>query len=217
MGRMTVTYINLVSDAADNSAGAMVGLGLGLGMYGVFWFLPSMVLGIIAVATRPSQSVVWPRSTRIATAVLALAAFLFPFMLHLRSGSISEDVPSAARSRTGSLHEVRYVVDAGEPEYTIIYPSRANLTYRNETGGSQQTTVTIPWELKMQCAAGFISYISAQKGEEPWDPVPSTAKSGLWHNRAIHVAVYVDGRIVQQAESSAPYGVASASAQVPSK
>ena len=213
---LTVTYINVVSDAAGNSAGAMIGLGLGLGMYGVFWFLPSVVLGIIAVASRPSPSVAWPRSTRIWTAALALTAFLFLQTLHLRPGSSNNDMHSTGHSRSGSLHEVRYLVDAGEPEYTIIYPSKANLTYRNETGGSEQTTVTIPWELKMQCPSGFISYIAAQKGEEPWDHVPRTDKSGLWHNRAIHVAVYVDGHIMQQAKSSSPYGVASASAQVAS-
>ena len=74
---------------------------------------------------------------------------------------------------------VKYLVDAGEPDYTIIYPSKANLTYRNETGGSEQITVPVPWELKMQYPSGFISYIAAQKGEEPWRHVPRSDKSYL--------------------------------------
>jgi hypothetical protein len=109
---------------------------------------------------------------------------------------------------------VRYVVDATQPEFKLIFPSRANLTYRNESGGMEQAAVMVPWELKMKCPSGFMAYNAAQKREEPWDHVPATDKSGLWHNRSIHVAFYVDGRIVQQAESSAAYGVATASGEV---
>jgi hypothetical protein len=211
---LTFAYVALVSDAANNSTGAMVGMGLGLGMYGFFWFLPSVVLGIIAVATRPSPSVSWPRWTTIITVLSALAVFLCPFMLHLSSLRGSDEVDASAQTSAVLLHEVKYVVDAGQPEYTLIYPSKATLTYRNETGGTEQTSVVVPWELKMKCPRGSFLYISAQKGQEPWDHVPRGVK--LWHNKAIHVAVYVDGHILQQAESTAAYGVASASGQVPS-
>jgi hypothetical protein len=211
---LTVRYFTLVSDAASRSDGAALGLGLGLGMYGFFWFLPSMVLGIIAVATKPTPAVPWPRSTRVVTSTVVATILLFPLVGRPTGGTADEERHSSTASSQGRLHEVRYVVDAGEPEFKIIFPSRANLTYRNETGGTEQTSVAVRWELKMQCPAGFIPYIAAQKGEEPWDHVPMTDKSGLWHNKAIHVAVYVDGRLVQQAESSAPYGVASASGEV---
>jgi hypothetical protein len=212
---LTFAYITLVSDAANNSASEMLGMSLGLGMYAFFWFLPSVVLGIIAVATRPSPSVPWPQSTKIITVLSALVFFLCPFMLRLASRGIDDKVGASASSSPDSLHEEKYLVDAGQPEYTLIYPSKASLTYRNETGGTEQSSVVVPWELKMKCPRGSFLYISAQKGEEPWDHVPKGVK--LWHNKAIHVAVYVDGHILQQAESTAAYGVASASGQVLSR
>jgi hypothetical protein len=183
-------------------------------MYGFFWFLPSMVLGIIAVATKPTSAVPWPRSTRMVVSVIVVVILLFPLVGRPTVGTADEGRQSTTATTGRRLHEVRYVVDAGEPEFKIIFPSRANLTFRNESGGTEQATVAVRWELKMQCPAGFIPYIAAQKGEEPWDHVPMTDKSGLWHNRVIHVAVYIDGHLVQQAESSAPYGVASASGEV---
>jgi zinc-ribbon domain len=213
---LTVRYFTLVSDAASRSDGAALGFGLGLGIYGFFWFLPAVVLGIIAIATKPTPAVPWPRSTRIVTATIVAVFLLFPLVSRPILGTAGDERQSSTHSSGRRLHEVRYVVDAGEPEFKIIFPSSANLTYRNETGGTEQATVAVRWELKMQCPAGFIPYIAAQKGEEPWDHVPMTDKSGLWHNRVIHVAVYVDGHVVQEAESSAPYGVASASGEVPS-
>jgi len=57
----------------------MLGVTLGLGMYAFFWFLPSLVLGIVAIATKPSPSVDWPRSTKIATAVLSVLMFIWTF------------------------------------------------------------------------------------------------------------------------------------------
>jgi hypothetical protein len=57
----------------------MLGLTLGLGMYAFFWFLPSLVLAIVAIATKPSPSVNWPKSTKIAIAALSVLAFVWTF------------------------------------------------------------------------------------------------------------------------------------------
>jgi len=209
---LTFAYVRSVSDAVNRSEGATLGFIFGLGLYALAWFLPAVVLSVIAVATRPTTSVPWPRSAKVAAVLASSLLFLGPVCLRLLSETMSAGHGSSRLAPT--LHEVRYEVDAGEPEYTIIFPSKVNLTYHNESGGTEQTTVSIPWKLRMMCVSGSFLYISAQKGEEPWDHVPTQGNSVLWHNRAIRAAIYVDGHLLQQAQSTAAYGIAASSGEV---
>lgn len=78
---LTFSVLGLTSERATQSTGAMIGVAIGLGMYAFFWFLPSLVLGVVAVATRPSPYVGWPRGTKVATTILAVLVFLWPFSI----------------------------------------------------------------------------------------------------------------------------------------
>jgi hypothetical protein len=77
----------------------------------------------------------------------------------------------------------------------------ASLTYQNESGGTDQIVVRLPWtlELKDQKARRF-AYLSAQKKET---------------YSLIHVAIFVDGQLLQQANATGDFGIATASGQVP--
>jgi hypothetical protein len=100
-------------------------------------------------------------------------------------------------------HRVKYVVDGSAI-------SEIDLTYANESGGTEQQTVQIvpsPWEYEMGCQHGCFAYISAQKTE--------TLGSIDVPTGTVRVAIYVDGRLVREAESTSRYGIASASGRVP--
>jgi hypothetical protein len=89
--------------------------------------------------------------------------------------------------------------------HTVLYQvtgsaKSASLTYANESGGTEQQTVAVPWKLEFRRSPGTFVYLSAQKQEE---------------YGTVHVAIYSDGTLLQQAESSEEYGIASASGSVP--
>lgn len=67
-----------VSEHGNISGAGAIGVGLGLGMMAVIWFVPAVVLGLIAIATKPSPHVPWPTVTKVTTAVLTGLAFLGP-------------------------------------------------------------------------------------------------------------------------------------------
>lgn len=79
----------------------------------------------------------------------------------------------------------------------------ANLTYINESGGSEQRDVSLPWSLEMRRREGTPLYLSAQK----------TYESDRF--ASVHVGIYADGAPVQQAESEAAFGIATVSGIVP--
>jgi hypothetical protein len=76
----------------------------------------------------------------------------------------------------------------------------ASLTYQNESGGTEQRDVAVPWKLELTATHGAFLYLAAQK-----------------HNRfgTIRVAILVNGQTLQAAESNAEYGIASVSGSVP--
>lgn len=88
-------------------------------------------------------------------------------------------------------HRVTYVVDGYTP---------ASLTYRNESGGTEQRAVQLPWSLDMpNIPSGSILYLSAQN--------KSTG--------TIKARIYLDSRQLQMAESDAEYGIATVSGSIP--
>jgi hypothetical protein len=88
--------------------------------------------------------------------------------------------------------QVKYVVEGDKHQ-------RADLTYRNESGGTEQRTVYLPWSLEMWRAPGTFVYLSAQ----------NHGGSG------VQTTIFVEGRILQEAESTAEYGIATASGRIP--
>lgn len=86
---------------------------------------------------------------------------------------------------------IRYLVDGSS--------RTASVTFTNESGGTGSLLVTLPWTLRMRRAAGTFLYVAAQKKGS---------------DGTVHAAIYVDGDVIQQAESDTPYGIASASGRV---
>jgi hypothetical protein len=74
------------------------------------------------------------------------------------------------------------------------------LTYQNQSGGTEQRKVSMPWNLEIKARSGAFLYLSAQKQGE---------------RGTIHATIYIDGQVLQQADSDSPYGIASVSGRVP--
>jgi hypothetical protein len=86
-------------------------------------------------------------------------------------------------------------------EYSIGGSAAAvGLTYRNATGGTEQRDVRLPGSLSFNAVAGQFVYISAQNRTNTGD---------------VHVSITVDGRPLQEATSTTPFGIAAASGSVP--
>jgi len=94
---------------------------------------------------------------------------------------------------------------AAEVTYEVTDPydlAMAQLTYRNESGGTEQKTVSLPWTLKLRPKRGTFLYLSAQKSQRSdYDTIQAT--------------IYVDGHAIQTARSNSLYGIASVSGTVP--
>ncbi len=124
---------------------------------------------------------------------MALFAFLFYSYLSRQVNPSSGGTAAPIAQRTPALKHAEYWV------YGNLGGS-ANVTYSNESGGTEQNTVRFPWILEMKVPAGRFLYLSAQKTEE---------------RGTVRAAISVEGKIVQEANSSAAFGIASVSGSVP--
>lgn len=75
----------------------------------------------------------------------------------------------------------------------------ANLTYRNESGGTDQMQADLPWSKTFRALPGSHLYISAQN-----DSDVGTVK----------VEIKVGGTVVQSGQTNAEYGIATASGRL---
>lgn len=88
-------------------------------------------------------------------------------------------------------HQIEYIIEGSA--------GAAGLTYRNAGGGTEQNDVVLPARISFRTVAGAFAYISAQKkGQEG----------------TVRVGIIVDGILMRQSTSSAPYGIATASGRV---
>ncbi|HEY6244541.1 MAG TPA: hypothetical protein VIX17_11365 [Pyrinomonadaceae bacterium] len=71
----------------------------------------------------------------------------------------------------------------------------ASVTYENETGGTEQADVTVPWTKRFVSHGGFL-YLSAQNRSE---------------YGSITVRINIDGQTVKTSTSNGGYTIASAS------
>jgi hypothetical protein len=86
-------------------------------------------------------------------------------------------------------------------EYSIVgSASDVGITARNESGGTEQYEVSLPFNHTFYTTAGEFVYLSAQKKGE---------------DGTISVRIRVDGTLLQEATASSPYGIASASGRIP--
>jgi hypothetical protein len=94
----------------------------------------------------------------------------------------------------------------------------ANVTRKNANGGSEQQQVKLPYNEKFYAPPGNFLYLSAQKAR-----VVKT-EDGLMIARTtvvddgvvgtVHVIIRVAGKVLQEADASAPYGIATASGEI---
>ena len=104
---------------------------------------------------------------------------------------------NSARSRTATSR----TTSAGGTRvtYLVTGPGTVGLTFKNESGGTEQRTVSLPWSLEFGAGRGAFLYVSAQKQQ----------KDGT-----IRAEIHLNGSLLQQAESDSAYGIASVNGMV---
>ena len=121
-----------------------------------------------------------------------LGVFLFIFILALFMPSSDSGGSSRQRKISApTTYKVEYSV-AGSA-------SSASLTYQNESGGTDQKQVSLPWKYSFTGSPGDFLYLSAQN-QESYGTV--TAK------------IKLNGNTVQSAETNDEYGIASVSGRI---
>jgi hypothetical protein len=94
---------------------------------------------------------------------------------------------------------------------------RVSVTYKNASGATEQKTVIPPFELSFQARAGAPLYLSGQKvrvtERNMIDDNMQVAANGI--DGKVHVMIRVSDKLLQEANTSAPHGVATASGAVP--
>jgi len=104
------------------------------------------------------------------------------------------------------VREVKFEVD-GSTKYVT-------LTATSKNGGTEQNVVQLPYISTFFAKPGTTLYLSAQKTRVVKDTIfgPEVAADG---SGTVHVLIRVGGAVLQEAESSAPFGIATASGKVP--
>lgn len=101
-----------------------------------------------------------------------------------------EDQEPAARPAT--TYTVRYRVGGTA--------SKADITIENESGGTEQKTVNVPWSETFEAERGQFVYVSAQSQDDA--------------SRKINCEITVNGETLETAESSGRFVIASCSGSV---
>ena len=108
-------------------------------------------------------------------------------------------------------HQVQFEVDG-----TVKY---ANVTCTcGENLGKEQKTVKLPYRQDFFVKGGAFLYLSAQKARVT-RPAPlghgelEVVDNGV--DGSVHVAIRVNGTVLQEAKASAPFGIATASGAAP--
>lgn len=80
LGSFLGTAMSMVSHGVSNPAVFGLGFGMSFILFAGVWFIGTVVLLLLALATRPSPPVQWPRATKVATACIALIVFVWPIV-----------------------------------------------------------------------------------------------------------------------------------------
>lgn len=86
------SFVTVDAPTPPTGAAATLGWTLGAGLVVGAWGFVVVVLAILAIATKPSPSVPWPRSTKLTTGILSAIVFFLPIMLRQ---SVSSSPPSS--------------------------------------------------------------------------------------------------------------------------
>ena len=78
LGLLLAMGVGLVNHGVIDPTVFGLGFGLGFALLAALWFIGTVVLLLLALATRPRNSTPWPRATQVATASLAILALFWP-------------------------------------------------------------------------------------------------------------------------------------------
>jgi hypothetical protein len=141
-----------------------------------------------AAIVQPAQ----PKKTSPLAAILLvlIAAAICVMVAVGSSGSTGSSIsnPLSAPFSTAS-YKVTYRITGSS--------GKASLTYQNQDGGTEQTTVATPWDKSFTAKAGDFLYISAQNERD---------------YGGVKCEILIDGKRIKTAESSGAYVIASCSA-----
>jgi hypothetical protein len=101
---------------------------------------------------------------------------------------------------------IRYEVDG-----TAGY---ANVSWNNGKGGTEQKQVKLPFEEESSGPVGMLAYVSAQKAKVTRVEGLATEIVADGVHGTVTVKVRVNYRVVGEAESDSPFGIAKASSKV---
>lgn len=102
--------------------------------------------------------------------------------------------------------QIRQDLEPASPtSYTVRYrvggtASEADITIENESGGSEQKTIDVPWSETFEAELGQFVYVSAQSQDDA--------------ERTINCEIQVNGAVLESAESRGQYVIASCSGSV---
>lgn len=109
----------------------------------------------------------------------------------LVAGIVGLAKDDTAKASTSDDHVITYMVGGNAPG--------ASLTIENDSGGTSQIDVRVPWTTEFPVDRGDFVYLSAQNSSD---------------GGTITCALLLDGAEVQHAESNTAYGIASCSGRV---
>ncbi len=117
---------------------------------------------------------------------------------------------SGAVPASTGVRQVEYEITG-----TIHY---ANLTRKNADGATEQRQEKLPYSDKFFAAPGTSLYLSVQKArvtktEDGFVTRTVIVDDGV--EGIVHVLIRVGGKVLSEAEATAPYGIATASGVVP--
>jgi type VI secretion system protein VasI len=114
LGSFLATGMTMVNHGISDPAVFGLGFGMGLIFFAGVWFIGVVVLLLLALATRPSPSVQWPRATKVATACIAVIVFIWPIVnasrLPAPSGHISASSNPLAIAPNGVGAEAQWQI-----------------------------------------------------------------------------------------------------------
>lgn len=112
LGSFLAMGVSMVSHGASNPEVFGLGFGLGFVLFAGVWFIGTVVLLLLAMATKPSPTVPWSRTSKLATALLALSVFIWPVIKASTAGTSSTSPPSAGGNPVTAVAQWRVSEDA---------------------------------------------------------------------------------------------------------
>lgn len=119
--------------------------------------------------------------------------------LALAGCNSAESAADAERQAMYARHNDRKAEQAAQPKTVVYrvtgYDAEIDVTYQNETGGTDQKIVQTPWEHKFTGNKGDFVYLSAQTDR---------------YGSPIKAEILVDGTVTWKGETNREHGIASA-------